>query len=246
MKNKTLGFFGIATYILSVASSATDLAGNPVMPAALILISGVGTIVFIVMAVIRLWTKAPVIAIALATSTIILSISSFVQVLVPSFESTTIILLNVVKVVSLVASIVAVVKLFRMSDMDILDQRIMAEKLYKENPGLALLIATGEEQAPSGILPEAVYAKVCDEAEKSENMDTIMRVGNSHRNTKISAEAQRLKFRDPDSAIEKIKEVVNSRREAFERTLPKGKTYEMALEEEVNNIKRTISESSRD
>lgn len=64
-----------------------------------------------------------------------------------------------------------------------------------------------------------------------------MKLANSHHNTKISASAQRLKFRDPDSAIEKMKEVVNARREAFEKTLPKGKTYEMALAEEVEKMK---------
>jgi hypothetical protein len=40
-----------------------------------------------------------------------------------------------------------------------------------------------------------------------------------------------------DFARRKIKEVVNARRKAFEKTLPEGKTYEMAVKEEVKKLR---------
>jgi hypothetical protein len=244
MKNKVLAIFGIGTYVLSVLSSATDLAGNPVMPTALIVISGIATVVFFIMATIRLWKDAMGLSITFMSSAAILFISSVAQGAgSPPYGSSIIILLNAVKIVNFIALILVIIKLFKMDRVGIINQRERAEKFYKENPDLAMRIATGEEKAPKGILAAAVYAKVCDEAEKSENMDACMRVANSHRNTKISAEAQRLKLRDPDAAIEKMKEVVNARREAFEKTLPKGKTYEMALDEEVEKIKKEIERS---
>lgn len=120
-------------------------------------------------------------------------------------------------------------------------QKTMVEKLYNDNPGMAMRIATGEEKAPNGILAAAVYAKVCSEAEKSDNLDMMMRIANSLHNAEISAESQKLKFRNPDSAIEKMKEVVNARREAFEKR--EGRTVKSAVQEEVENIKKAMNES---
>jgi hypothetical protein len=127
-----------------------------------------------------------------------------------------------------------------MSNAQMVNQRDMAEKLYKDDPDLAMRIAMGEEKALNGILSAAVYAKVCDEAEKSEDLDICRRLANSLHNSKISAESQKLKFRDPDSAIEKMKEVVNARRKEFEKTLPKGKTIEDAINEEVQGLKKYL------
>lgn len=122
-------------------------------------------------------------------------------------------------------------------------QERLAEKLYENDPDFSMRIALGEENAPEGILPAAVYAKVCNEVEKSKDIDVCMRLANSLHNSKISVEAQRLKFRNPDSAIEKMKEIVNARRQAFEKTLPKGKTYEMAVAEEVEEIKKEMKKT---
>jgi len=244
MKNKTLAILGIGTYILSVFSSATDLEGNSVVPTALVAISGVATAVFIIMAIVRLYKEAKGVAITLVSSAIILFILSVIQgVISPSYGSPIIILLNITKVVNLIAFVWSIVKLFKINGGQTINPQEMAEKLYRNNIHLALRIAMGEEKAPNGILSAAVYAKVCDEAEKSKDLDICRQLANSLHNSKISAESQRLKFRDPDSAIEKMKEVVNARREEFEETLPKGKTYEMAVKEEVENIKKTIDES---
>ena len=51
MKSKTLVIFGIGAYILSVLSSAEDLAGNYTAPTALIAISAIAMLAFTIMAV---------------------------------------------------------------------------------------------------------------------------------------------------------------------------------------------------
>lgn len=113
MRNKALAIFGIGTYILSVLSSATDLEGNAVAPFALITISGIVTAAFIVMAVIRLWKEAKGVSIALAASAATLFILSVIQgVVSPSYGSPIIILLNIAKVINLVAFVWVIVKLF--------------------------------------------------------------------------------------------------------------------------------------
>lgn len=68
MKNKTLVIFGIATYILSVLAYAEDLEGNYVAPSVLILVSAIATIVFTVMAAIRLWKTRKIISIVFLAS----------------------------------------------------------------------------------------------------------------------------------------------------------------------------------
>jgi len=118
MKNKTLAIFGIGTYVLSVLSSATDLEGNSVAPIALIVISGIATVAFIVMATIRLWKEAKSVSIMLVASALILFILSVIQeVTSPSYGSAIIILLNVTKLSYFIASVWVIVKLFKMRDV---------------------------------------------------------------------------------------------------------------------------------
>lgn len=115
MKNKILAIFGIGTYILSVLSSAADLEGNYTAPAALIVISGIATALFIVMAIARLWKESKGVSITLGTSALILFILSITQgVILPSYGSPIIILLNVTKLINFVAFVWAIVKLFKM------------------------------------------------------------------------------------------------------------------------------------
>ena len=63
MKNRTLALFGIVTWIFSVISSAEDLAGNYTSPAILIVVSAMAAFIFVIMAVIRLWSTQKVAAI---------------------------------------------------------------------------------------------------------------------------------------------------------------------------------------
>ena len=118
MKNKTLAIFGIATYILSFLSSATDLEGNSVAPTALIVISGIATIIFIVMATIRLWEEAKNLSIILASSALILLILTTIQIFTSfSYGSSVIVLTNIARVIYLVAFIWAIIKLFKMKEI---------------------------------------------------------------------------------------------------------------------------------
>jgi hypothetical protein len=127
------------------------------------------------------------------------------------------------------------------SDSEITNQRAMAKTLFERDRELAIRIATGEENSPKDILSAAVYAEVCEEAENSNDLDMMMRIANSLHNSEISAEAQKFELRNPDSAIEKMKEVVNARRAAFEKR--EGRTVKDAIQEEVENIKKEMAES---
>ncbi len=116
MKNRTIAFFGIGTYILSVLSSAEDLEGNPNVPIALVAISGIATFVFIVMATIRLWKEAKSLSIILASSTIILFLLTVVQLISLPSSQGSIILLNIFNVIYFVSRIWAIIRLFKLKD----------------------------------------------------------------------------------------------------------------------------------
>lgn len=108
MKSKTLAIFGIATYILSVLSSVTDLEGNSVAPIILIAISGIATIVFYIMATKRLWKIQKSAPILLISSAIILVILSITQGVAP-------ILINIIKITNFVVFIWVVSLLWTMA-----------------------------------------------------------------------------------------------------------------------------------
>jgi tetratricopeptide (TPR) repeat protein len=116
MKNKTLAIIGIGTYILSVSSSAVDLEGNSIAPIALIAISGIATVVFIVMATIRLWKEAKNVSIILVSSAAILFILMVIQTLaLPSYGSLIIILSNIARVMYFIAFAWTIIKLFKLN-----------------------------------------------------------------------------------------------------------------------------------
>jgi hypothetical protein len=98
MKSKTLAVFGIGTYILSVLSSATDLEGNSVAPIVLTAISGIATIVFYIMATIRLWKMRKIAPILLISSAVILVILPMAQGVAP-------LLLNIIKIINFIVFI---------------------------------------------------------------------------------------------------------------------------------------------
>ena len=115
MKNKALAIFGIGTYILSVLSSATDLDGNSIAPITLIIMSGIATTAFIIMATVRLWKEAKNLSIILASSTLILFTLTIIQEFVLfSYGSPIIILLSIVKAINFVAFAWAIIKLFKL------------------------------------------------------------------------------------------------------------------------------------
>lgn len=106
MKNKTLALFGITTYILGVIVSIQNLEGNFILPIALIAISGIATMVFIIMATIRLWKGSKYVSILLASSTIILyTLTAIQEVTLSQYGSLIIILLNITKVINFITTI---------------------------------------------------------------------------------------------------------------------------------------------
>ena len=116
MKNKTLAIFGIGTYILSVLSSAENLEGVSVAPVALVVISGIATLIFIVLATIRLWKETKILAIMLPSTAFILFVFTIIQTLIePPYGSPVIILMNLVKVINFVVFILVIVKLFKIN-----------------------------------------------------------------------------------------------------------------------------------
>ncbi len=121
-------------------------------------------------------------------------------------------------------------------------QQDRAKKLYETDSLFAFRIAMGDEKAPDGILPAAVYGKVCDEIEKISDIDKCMELANSFRNNKISADSKRLKFRSEDAPIEKMKEVVWCRIKEIEKKLPKGVTFDDFLQKEVQKMKENFKE----
>jgi hypothetical protein len=113
MKNKTIAIIGIGSYILSVLASATDADGNFVSPVFLIVISAIVTTVFTVMATVRLWKGARYVSIILVSSAIILFVLSVIQeVTLPKYGSPIIILLNVTKIIHLLAFFYAIILLW--------------------------------------------------------------------------------------------------------------------------------------
>ncbi len=127
MKNKTLAIFGIGTYLLSVIASASDLEGNPVVPVALIVISGLADLLFTIMATVRLWKSARNVSIIFASSRVVLFILGVIQEFaLPSYGSPIIILSNIVKVVSFIVFVWAIIKLFRMKEKSQGRQQLVA------------------------------------------------------------------------------------------------------------------------
>ena len=115
MKNKALVIFGIATYILSVITSATNPQGESTIPPALLLISGLLTIVFIIMATIRLWKYSKGSSILFASSSIFYIGAAIAQVVYsPSDGSPLILIMNIAKVINVLVFIWTVSLLWRM------------------------------------------------------------------------------------------------------------------------------------
>lgn len=119
MKNKILAIFGIGAYILSILSSAENLEGTPVAPTALVIVSGVAIIAFIVLATVRLYNRAKNLSVVFAFSAIISFVLTTTQIFTQlSYGSPIIILANITKVIYLVAFILVIIKLFKIKEIE--------------------------------------------------------------------------------------------------------------------------------
>ena len=116
MKNKSIAIIGIGTYILSVITSAEDLEGNFVYPIVLIAISQIVKIIFTILATVLLWKRARYVSLTLASSAIIFFFLIVIQeVTLPQYGSPIIILLNVTKIIHLLAFFYAIILLWIMA-----------------------------------------------------------------------------------------------------------------------------------
>lgn len=115
MKNKEFAIFGIGIYILSIFSSATNSEGNHYAPATLIIISGLLTKVFIIAASIRLWKESKIVSIFLSSSFILFfGLQHIVTTTSPAYGSPIILLFSFSKLISILAFIWAISRLWVM------------------------------------------------------------------------------------------------------------------------------------
>lgn len=114
--SKTIVIIGIISYILGVITSAQDLKGNFTSPIFLIVISGIMTYAFIIIATIRLWRASRYVSILLIFSEVMLIIFTVIQEIVSAkYGSPVIISLNIIKVVSTLTFFYAICLLWVMA-----------------------------------------------------------------------------------------------------------------------------------
>ena len=114
MKNKALVIFGIGTYLLSVYASATNADGASAVPAYIVMISGGASIIFTILATIRLWKISKFASTLFAMTSVIFFGLEIVQVFYTlAYGSSIVIFLSIVKVISLLTFFWAVYLLWR-------------------------------------------------------------------------------------------------------------------------------------
>ena len=119
MKTRTIFILGIIQYILSVIASATDNEGNYEFPIVFIAISGIATIIFIILATIRLWKKSKIVSIILLSSIAILYVLQVFEVInTPSFGSPLVIIINALRVIYFCVFIWVEILLWKMSNIE--------------------------------------------------------------------------------------------------------------------------------
>jgi uncharacterized membrane protein (DUF2068 family) len=114
MKNKTLAIFGIGTYLWLVYSSATNAEGQSIVPAYIVVISGIASALFTIWATVRLWKTSKFTSLLFAVTSVIFFGLEVMQVVIsPSYGSPLILTLNITKVISLLTFFYVVFLLWR-------------------------------------------------------------------------------------------------------------------------------------
>ena len=113
------------------------------------------------------------------------------------------------------------------------------------DPERALRIAMGGEPGADKVLATTIYAEVCNALEKRGDVETCRQIANSSQNRELSEYAQALKLRDVIAPVEAMKAVVKSRRDAFEKTLPKGVSVSDAIQREAASLRVALDSLSR-
>lgn len=116
LNSKIIAIIGIISYILGVITSVSDDKGNFVLPIVLIVISWAISMIFVVMATIRLWKIQRPSSIIFVSSTIIFyALTALQEIAIPKYESFIIILLNITKVINFLIYIYAIWLLLEMT-----------------------------------------------------------------------------------------------------------------------------------
>ncbi len=128
MKARTLAIFGVGTYILSVISSAEDLGGNSVAPIALLALTAITTVIFIIMATIRLWQNFKIASALLVSSPTVHIILLVVQsISLPSDGSPLNILIGVMGIIDFLVYMYAVALLWQMAKHEGLTKKLLKD-----------------------------------------------------------------------------------------------------------------------
>jgi len=110
LKSKTIAIIGIVMWVLLGLLSAEDLQGNPRFPQVLKLIFETGMLLFMIMAIVRLWKEARFVALTLLVSNILFFVLAVIQ---ESGILNVSILFNLTKLISFSAFCWAIVTLFK-------------------------------------------------------------------------------------------------------------------------------------
>jgi hypothetical protein len=134
--------------------------------------------------------------------------------------------------------------------VNLADKAKEAENLRVADPVSARRIAMALESPPRGILPEAVFLSVENQAMKTGDVETIRDLAQSPLTAASTTMGQRnamWAMRDPESPIGAIQEVGAARKQQVARAA-KGRDLKTVIDKDVKTMKREISKltSSRE
>ena len=186
VKSKTLAIFGVVTWILSVASSAEDLAGNYTAPTALIVVSALATLVFTIMAVVRLWKPQKVTAVLF----LVLSVVSLVYVSAPVKIITFILFIWVISLLWAMGKHEGLAKKLQ-KDSGLTDEEFSAmlkEKQKGNEKAVEEILASAQERAKTrykeatGVDPKSIVPEIGKEISWADIVNHTFRVLDFDRN----------------------------------------------------------------
>lgn len=197
MKSKTLAIFGIATWILSVASSAEDLAGNYTAPTALIIVSALAMLVFTIMAVVRLWKPQKVTAVLF----LVLSLVSLVYVSTPVKIITFILFIWVISLLWAMGKHEGLAKKLQ-KDSGLTDEEfsaVLKEKQKGNEKAVEKILASAQERAKAkykeatGIDPKSIIPEIGKEISWANIVNHVFRVFEFDKNGTTINESNQVK-----------------------------------------------------
>lgn len=124
------------------------------------------------------------------------------------------------------------------------NQAERATKLINEDWDTAVNIALGREESPYGLLPESVFIAVENKALEDGSVDLLRQLATSPRTSEATAMGQRIRMlaeRNPDSAVNNIREVYNERKKASEKRGYNKEKEVAKLKKEVDNEVKKVS-----